>query len=359
MNVKFAKRAMIAAGIASASLAMVVGTAQADPATPTQIREITGVGSDTTQDVMNGLSEVIVDPNGSPAPKLIASYNATGTATIKTRTVGCTINRPDGSGAGVKALRDDITAGTHCLDFARSSSAPNATGQFTFIPYATDAVTWVARTGSTLGTNATTTQLKRAYNCQNETTGAALPAGAFPTINGVSVHPLVPQNGSGTRKFWASKLGFSATTLPGCVSDIAKNGTAVQEHNGSALQRTIAADSSEDVMPFSIASWIAQSNSATTGVTDRRNGAVLKSVDGIAPTTGTPAVLNPAFTSLSRPVYNVIQTTRLTETDIKLAFVSTATTTAKICSNTATITKFGFATLATGCGATTLTGDLV
>jgi ABC-type phosphate transport system substrate-binding protein len=352
VNVNFAKRAAIAA-VAAASVVVVAAPAFADP---TEVRELAGVGSDTTQDVMNGLSQVIADPNHTPANLLIASYNATGSAQITTRggtqATTCTINRPDGSGAGVKALRDDIAANTHCLDFARSSSKPNSTtGQFTFIPFGLDAVTLAKKTGSTLPANVTTQQLQRAYNCQNETTGATLPAGTFPTINGVTVHPLVPQPGSGTRKFWASTLGFNADTLPSCVSDHAKDGSSVQEHNGSALQRTVAADGSEDVMPFSIAQYIAQGN-GLPGVTDRRNGAVLESVDGAAPVSG--GVLNTAF-PIHREVYNVVQTSRLTETDIKLAFVGA---TSKVCSNSTTITNYGFGTVA-DCGDTSLTGDLV
>lgn len=355
MNVKFAKRAAMAASIAAVSVAMVAGTAHADP---TEVRELAGVGSDTTQDVMNGVGAVVADPNHLPANLLIASYNATGTTPINTRgTTQCSIPRPDGSGAGVAALRSDITAGTHCLDFARSSSAPNATGQFTFIPFAVDAVAPAVRTGSTIGANIVAADLVHAYNCQS-TTGATLPVGTYPTLNGVTVHPLIPQAGSGTRKFWASKMGISATTLPWCVSDVAKDGTQVQEHDGSSLQRTVAADGAEDVVPFSIAQWIAQSNSIA-GVTDRRHGAVLESVGSVAPRNA-DGTLNTSF-PYNREVYNVVQTTRLGEADLKLAFVGSTskTCTAKYAGTTTTvINKYGFGTDA-NCGVTTTTGDLV
>lgn len=356
MNVKFAKRAAIIVGTASLSVAMVAGAAQADPPAGVH-RTLVAVGSDTTQDVLNGLGNTIADPNptGSSDGNLIASYDATGTTPIQTRDSGCSIARPDGSGAGVNALKADITAGTHCIDFARSSSGPNATGSLTFIPFAVDGVTLAVRTGSTIGSDVSLQSVTRAYNCQNETTGAALnpAAGVLPTINGVTVHPLVPQNGSGTRKFWASKLGFSASPLPWCVSDVAKNGNQVQEHNGNALQRTVAVDGSEDVMPFSIAQWIAQSNHTTTGVTDRRNGAVLESVGTVQPIVS--GKLNTSF-PITREVYNVIPDSRLAETLIKNTF---ETSTSKVCKATSVINLYGFGT-DTNCGSTALTGrDLV
>lgn len=380
MNVKFARRLSIAVGAAAMGTVLITGTAQADPPSG-QFRELVGVGSDTTQDVLNGLGNVIVDPNGSPNHLLIASYDAVNPSTgaahecIVVRSGHTCITRPNGSGEGIAALNADIAANAGNLDFARSSSGVTTTGSnLTWIPFAEDAVTAAVKTGSTLPANLTysataTTNaqkslydLNRVYNCL-DTSGNPLAAGVFPTINGVTVHPLVPQSGSGTRKFWAQKLGFDATTLPSCVSDHAKDGTQVEEHDGSGLQRTVAVDGSEDVTPFSIAQYIAQSNSATTGVRNRINGAVLESVNSTAPTTGSPATLNPAF-PINRPVYNVVKTSRLTEADIKLAFVNTAANpltdpnTSKICQNGATITKFGFAQLPAGsCGTTTLTGN--
>lgn len=370
MIVKFAKRAAVVAGATTLAAVMVAGTAQADP---TEFRELNGVGSDTTQDVMNGLGGKIVDPNNSPAHLLIASYDAVNPVTgvahecIVLRSgrtcppAGGGIIRPNGSSEGIAALRADMASGAGNVDFARSSSgvSDSSDTSLTWIPFAEDAVTLAVKTGSTLKTDvsfaASTSDLKRVYNCK-DTAGNTLPAGQYPTINDangnpVTVHPLVPQSGSGTRKFWAAQLGFSPTNLPSCVSDQAKDGSQVEEHDGSGLQRTVAVDGAEDIMPFSIAQWIAQSNNATTKVRDRRNGAVLESVDTIAPTTGSPAVLNTAF-PIHRDVYNVIDSNDVTSTDIALAFVGP---TSKVCTNTATITLYGFGTVS-NCGSTTLKG---
>ncbi|MFC4032787.1 substrate-binding domain-containing protein [Streptomyces polygonati] len=360
MNVKFAKRAAMVLGAATLGTALISGTAQADP---TEFRQLNGVGSDTTQDVLNGISNDVFDSDGSPADLLIASYDAVNPTTgaahenIVLRSGHPAIQRPNGSGEGIAALRNDAFT-THAgnIDFARSSSGvtDSSDASLTWVPFAKDAVALAVKSGSTLPTNVTfaasNSDLKRVYNCK-DTSGNPLPAGTFPTINGVTVHPLVPQSGSGTRKFWAAQLGFSATALPSCVSDVAKDGTPVEEHDGGALQRTVTADHSEDIAPFSIAQWIAQSNSTTTHVRDRRHGVVLRSADGKTPTTGTPAALNPLF-PINREVYNVFVSTRLTETDIANTFVGASS---DVCLDTATITLYGFG-VDPNCGLTTLKG---
>lgn len=359
MNVKFAKRAAVVAGAVALGTTLVTTTAQADPPT---YRQLVGVGSDTTQDVMNGLGNTIDDSDGSPSSKLIASYDATGSATIQTRpgtaaTTPCIgLTRPNGSGAGVNALRADIASGNHCYDFARSSSAPNATGQFTFIPFGIDAVAPAVRTGSLIGANINSAQLVNAYKC-NDTSGNPLnqAAGIYPTLNGKTVHPLIPQAGSGTRKFWASKMGIDPNNLPWCVSDTAKDGSVVEEHDGSSLQRTAAVDGAEDVVPFSIAQWIAQTNGVAP---NRVHGAVLESVDSTAPRTA-GGLLNTAF-PYNREVYNVLQSSRIAndsiDPDYYFAFVGA---TSDVCNNTAVINQYGFGT-DPNCGSTALSGrDLV
>lgn len=365
MNVKLAKRAAIAAGVAALSFGLAMPTAQADPGsdpiTGSNYRELVGVGSDTTQDVLNGLSNVIQDPDADPASLLIGSYDAVDPSTgavhgnITTRAGHSPVQRPNGSGEGVNSLAADITSGADNFDFARSSSEPtqpvSAGIPGTWVPFALDAVTVAVSGTSTLPANFTKQALTRAYNCQDPATGNALPAGQFPVIGGVTVHPLVPQAGSGTRKFWASTLGFDANALPSCVKDTDKDGISVEEHDGGSLKRTVAANGSEDIAPFSIAQYIAQSNSSVTGVRNRIHGAQLRSVDSVAPTVS--GKLNTAF-PIHREVFNVFQTSRLTETDIAQAFVGSGS---DVCLNTAVIQEFGFGTV-TDCGATSKVGAL-
>jgi ABC-type phosphate transport system substrate-binding protein len=366
VNVKFAARAALAGGIAAISLGALVAPAQADPQpdpfTGNTFRQLVGVGSDTTQDVMNALSQQIVDSDNFPDPLLIASYNATNPNwdptdnippqhdNIVTRSGNTAFPRPDGSGAGIATLIGDTNAAD--VDFARSSNGPATPGNdLTFIPYALDAVTWAVKPTSPLnGESFTKADLQNLYQCKDLDGNPLLP-NTFAEVDGVEVHPLLPQAGSGTRKFWEAQLNITDATLGSCVSDKKSDGTDVQEHDGSGLQRD------GDIMPFSIASFIAQTNSATTGVTDRRHGAVLQTIGGSQPTVNSK--LNTDF-PITREVYNVFRTTRLADTDIFLAFESKfddpSLPNIAICDQGDIIEKFGFAQV-DNCGATNITGN--
>ncbi|TRV79553.1 hypothetical protein FKN01_10130 [Streptomyces sp. 130] len=287
-----------------------------------QYRVLAGVGSDTTQDVVNGLGDAV------DSGTLIASYDATGSATIKTRATGCQIPRPNGSSAGINALRNAVDNNTGCLDFARSSRgvADTSSTDLTWIPFAKDAVTFAVRSDSALPKALTKAQLVSIYTC--DTT----------TLNGVALTPLLPQAGSGTRSFFLAQLGLTEDTFGSCVDD------TVQEHNGEAL------DSAGDIAPYSIAQYIAQGNEID-GVVDRRGSAVLGSIDGVDPQLA-DGTLNTAF-PFNRDVYNVVPTAKLGDPVIAAAFVGTSS---KVCLQSAVINTYGFGTIAT-CGATTLKGE--
>ncbi|MGH3777783.1 MAG: hypothetical protein ACRDRR_18975 [Pseudonocardiaceae bacterium] len=131
---------LLVAGACLATLSLTVGSALADPVSPTGPRQLPGVGSDTTQDVMNGYGNGVAFSTPPYAgvivggTKIVASYDATGTTTITTKpTPACTgIPRPNGSSDGVNALAG-LKPGfpADCAEFARSSanSAPSRPGQ--------------------------------------------------------------------------------------------------------------------------------------------------------------------------------------------------------------------------------------
>lgn len=321
MNVKSRARIGAVVGAAALALGVLAVPASADPATG-DYRVLAGVGSDTTQDVVNGLGTAI------DSGTLIASYDATGPSPIKTRATGCQIARPNGSSAGINALRNAVDNNTGCLDFARSSRgvADTSSTDLTWIPFGKDAVTFAVRSDSALPQALTTAQLVSIYTC--DTT----------SLNGVALTPLLPQSGSGTRSFFLAQLGLTEDTFGSCVDD------TVQEHNGEAL------DSAGDIAPYSIAQYIAQGNEID-GVVDRRGSAVLGSVNGVAPQL-TDGTLNTAF-PFNRDVYNVVPTAELTDPVIAAAFVGTSS---KVCSQSAVINTYGFGTLA-NCGSTTLKGE--
>src|SRR5262249_46935034 len=123
MKVKtFGKTLGVALGVLTV-VALVGAPAAADPISPpagegatADWREINGSGSDTTQDVMNGLANVITDPglpNNPPdqTNKYFASWNPLPAESITVAPDAdgagprsCTLTRPNGSGAGRTAL---------------------------------------------------------------------------------------------------------------------------------------------------------------------------------------------------------------------------------------------------------------
>jgi hypothetical protein len=311
-------------------------------ADPTEV--LVATGSDTVQDVYNQFA-------GDLGGNGLGSYNAINPVTqaaneIITPVDGssgalCSFQRPNGSGAGIAALRASINpastlaglTGTAmpqagCVDIARSSSGvanADPAGGLVWIPFATDAV--AAATGQTSGTlpapyqytyteNGTTTQntvtatpvtsvitqadnftlvdLINLYkNCANVTEGGVT---YWPFQSGVTQPPnttlidlYLPQSGSGTAKFWATTLGFTVTAPPACVHQIivggplatATGGVPVEEHNGTPM-----ATDANGFGPFSAAQWIAQRN----GHFDRRHGAI---IHNLAPCTGITTT-NPA-----------------------------------------------------------------
>ncbi|GAA2650013.1 hypothetical protein [Paractinoplanes durhamensis] len=319
------KRFLAVAGIGLVgALAFTASPASADPSGTPTYRDLAGVGSDTTEGVMNGLSQVILN---SSNVKQIASYDAFGTATIKTKEVGCELNRPAGSGNGVTALVASVDAANNCIDFARSSSnnASSYAGKnLTYIPFAVDAVTYAVRGDGTLSRTLTKAQLTSIYNC------------------GVAAYkPLLPQFGSGTRSFFLKQLGFTDSAdfvqlaNHTCIAEKDSTGTALQENNGTLVTAT------NQIVPYSIAQYLSQ----TAGVVNDVHGkVVLGALDGQSPT-----VLNTASTMV-RDVYNVVPTAKLTDANVSSVFVGS---TSKVCVNTTTIKRYGFAPHAS-CGDTTL-----
>ena len=148
--------------------------------------------------------------------------------------------------------------------------------------------------------------------------GSTVPSGDVP------VDLYVPQNGSGTLKFWSQQLGFTVgSTTPWIYQTIQTDAGAaqvgepgelsadtqfqnmqVEEHDGTAV--TVDPNG---LFPFSIAQYISQHN----GHNPRFHGAQILSVGGVAPEAS--GKLNPAFpNTLLREVYNVVAWDRVVNT---------------------------------------------
>lgn len=359
-----------ALGAAVMALGLAVGPASADPDPVTDYRQLAGAGSDTTQDVLNGLGQAVGGGD------VIASWDARGTATISTKSAAQNPNcqglvRPNGSGQGRQALVASEGTGqwqgktiTGCIDFARSSSAPgspNPAGTYTYIPFGVDAVTYAVHSNavSDLGfpSTLTRTQLEGIYKC------------VIRFVNGIRVTPLLPQSGSGTRSFWLAQVDILEDELSSYPCIQQRNNT-IQEHDGRVLEWDLDANSA-DIVPFSVGQYVAQTNAGEThdgvlvDVENRRGNAVLGRINAVAPTTGTAAdpVLNINF-PIVRDVYNVVPTHDIEGGSPDATIVNTFVgASSDVCDRRSVIEAFGFGFRTTSvpgdqlklaCGATTL-----
>lgn len=360
----------------------------------------TGVGSDTTQDVMNGLGGVGLAP---PPPlvssgKVIASWDAiVGSATgtcITPKAPGATFDRPNGSSNGRRALSRAIdgtlwtVTGSTCpapagsnvaglIDFARSSAGPasgSGAGPLMYLPLGRDALSFAY---SAPGVAAPVTSLSSAQLNSLFSTGPQV-------INGVEVVPCSIQTGSGTYQSWNTTIGVTASqmaaatatcrTAPGVVAP-----GELQENHGDQLRtRANSFPGKQVIIGFSAANFISQSNGVVTsnltlGGVDL--GEVVSPTGNLGkPYVGTAPNLTPnsgfyASTTFGRTVYNVVQGSKITgpgNNDLKLMFAQTALGTPRVCSAAAqaTVNSYGFGSLPAGpgagtCGDTSLTGPLL
>jgi len=276
---------------ATALVAATAGTALADPprGTVPAKTDVVGVGSDTTQFVLNAISAKYNVSH--PAGSRLYSFDATGTATIVPKKGCAAITRPDGSSRGIAALIAD----THgCIDFARSSRGPKSDGseaKLAFLPFARDAVTTAVATTTNSPTNLTTAQLKGIYTCTVRTWNKV---GGRSTA---AIKPLLPQTGSGTRSFFLSAIGITDAQVGSCVTQ------GIQENS----QPAIAGDPNK-IAPFSAARYAFFRNSGTK-LTVRLNN-----TNSTAPVTTTKIgaktvfLVNGRYTPVfSRSVFNVVK----------------------------------------------------
>jgi len=283
------------------------------------------VGSDTLEDVVNGLVNGTNITGSSVrstvAGKIFGSFDATGSPCIITKTDGIRFGRPNGSSDGVKALSRSIdgasyTSGTTAcpnnasrvitdqVDIARSSSAGtvNANGELLYVPFGRDAIAYAYHSGSTAtGIDAlSAATMKSLFEC------------TLRTVGGVTVTPVIPQSGSGTRKDFLAKIGSDEAGL----KTISESGCVVegQEHDGTSLT------SANYFMPMSVSRWVAM----TTGATQSKIGsAVLVGVSdvGVAPVTNTGAAMvpNQAYydnSTWGRDTYLVVEYARVDSTNV-------------------------------------------
>lgn len=278
------------------------------------------VGSDTLQDSSNALANgskvtgswVRVKADGAS----IGSFNAFGSATIQTKPGGNFFTRPSGSGEGIKALSASIQKTTYKgvdvsgqVDIARTSSGwgnnkDDNNGLLAFIPYGRDAVSYAYVGDSAKLGSLTIDQLKQIYN------------GDLTSIDGVTLHPMIPQASSGTRKFFLAAIGVSSSAAcPLAICSDTSNATA--ENDASVLGATDGT-----IIPFSAASWVAQANAAAPSTIPASGAVKMGSPAGVAPFTGSGSNLVPNATFYSsstwgRDTYLVVEYARINPASAK------------------------------------------
>jgi ABC-type phosphate transport system substrate-binding protein len=386
----------VAAGLATAAAAALIATAVptltatsalADPinssgkAVAPQSYDVVSVGANTDEYLFDQLS---LGYNATiPAAKHNAndpyfySWDATKPGTnaagpnIATKAGCAPVQRPNGSGAGLKALDQntfDGKTGHYCVDFARSSSGRSSTspkfgsGGVGYVAYAEDAVTWAVRdTGAAKGKpetyapkSLTVAQLHSIFACTvtnwKQVGGANEP-----------IHVYLPQSGSGTLSFWLKALGL--TTPGNCANDV-KN--TLEENQGVSSQF----DDPSAIFIYSVADWVAQKyHSAAIGkkptTTQNQFGSDQVGYLGLGDvkvgstvysplTTAKVPTINKAFsaTKLTRTIYNIVRYTTETSDHILSRLEPFLGRKGYICTNKSAVAElqdYGFLPTAT-CG---------
>lgn len=258
-------------------------------------QDVIGIaGSDTTQDVMEGLTDLYDadteynnDTNTpeddrdrlfnilsqQPTALTVPGDEHCGTRTYHTPPGAGEVAPPNGSSAGRDALRQSVLAGDGCVDIARSSGQPRAVGtgsgqdlaSFEYYAFALDALGW-SSASSLAPSNLTHAQLQGIYNCTftnwNQVGGGNGP-----------IQRYWPQAGSGTRQFAQSDLiGFDPTTFsgPNCPAAI-----ITQENSGELIATNGHQQSA--IVPYSGANWVAQSRGTAP---EQRAGQTIRNLNG-------------------------------------------------------------------------------
>ncbi|GAA3196951.1 substrate-binding domain-containing protein [Actinocorallia longicatena] len=343
------KKMVLSAALAALAVSAVQVPAQADPGFTPAKTDIVGVGSDTTQDVVNALATAY--NKTKPAAK-IASWNATGSKQFTPKAGFAKRDRVVGSSAGIKALLADADG---AYDFARSSRAKKNDGSeagLTFFAFAQDGVTWATNYQTYAPKSLKKSQLANIFKCSasarywDQVGGSKQKKGKKKVR--VAIKPWLPQTGSGTRSFFLGALGLTDAQVGSCVNQSTKN----IENDGKKIGTNKAV-----IAPYSIAQWIAQ---AVNHKADRHGKVVLGKINKVSPYTGKVTITKKGAVKAKgvrlnsgdfprqflRLVYNVVRNADAAK------FEPIFGTTGFVCDQTSTIRTYGFEPIGGGCGAT-------
>jgi ABC-type phosphate transport system substrate-binding protein len=224
-----------------------------------QAGDVVGVGSDTVQFGMDFLADGDVSGhtgfNTTNQSRRVVNFDATGDACGSATTNAVAVlranskpvTRPNGSGAGITALNAD-TGSTEVINYVRSSRLPTPAEQATATPawgglhvyqFATDGLKMAVSNSVTTHAPATL-DLAVLVNIYQ---GTYLKWGDIPGYTGsaptATIHPLLPQSGSGTRNFFLADLqaqnGGTAIVLGSNVLAMQENDPTLIENDADAI----------------------------------------------------------------------------------------------------------------------------
>jgi hypothetical protein len=138
-------------------------------------------------------------------------------------------------------------------------------------------------------------------------------------VGGITVTPVIPQAGSGTRKDFLSKIASTEALM----KEVSEGGCVVvgQEHDTEFLADGTTPFPADAVAPMSAAQWVAQNTGA--GINRRGANAKIGSpLAGVSPVTGTGTAMEPnptyyANATWGRDTYLVVENARVTSGDPK------------------------------------------
>jgi ABC-type phosphate transport system substrate-binding protein len=274
------------------------------------------VGSDTTFDVMNAVSNEFNDSSTNTAANVPPVLGSGGSFTVPAdkrcgeQTYNSGNPPPNGSSAGVSALAADSNG---CVDIARSSRDKRDTdpSNLEFYAFARDAVTWARFSGACPGgdaapqgcapTNLTQDQLKGIYLCTEPGGVPAITNWAQVGGDNEPIKRYLAQPGSGTYAFFAGTILGLSTSQQNVLDDSAcatgSKPIRVQENDGTKV-----GDKARGIVNYSFGQWTAQKNGVVPNI---RGGAQLAQINGVAP--NPTNIANASFLGV-RYVNNVVKT---------------------------------------------------
>lgn len=318
-------RVAAAAAIAAVGAASLMASESIAGADPKQFEDpLVGVGSDTTQDILdaftgevNGTRFTPVRSAASSGQVQLASWRAvqltsTGSPVACIQPAGgILVDRPNGSGNGRRALSAAIAPAANrgwgrsdvgctsvranfagLIDFARSSSGSSATsGALTFVPFARDALQFAysAPSAASAVSDLTTAQVRQLH----ATAGGPQSI----TVGGTRIIACRIQSGSGTYESWhedmfpgdspppdagnVTILNSATSECAGAFDSVQQGINGIQEHDPQGLydacerirngytpvgggSSVAAQPTTQCVIGYSAANWVAQFNGVGT-----------------------------------------------------------------------------------------------